>query len=199
MPSKVLLSAFNTICSAYWPLDSTLVKYRGPSTGPKINPNKQFQDIFDIFWSIYWFYDQLTIYSIMTSKVLLSAFNTICSDSWLYDSILVKYRVTVWVLKLPPRGDFSIFFTYFDQYTSFMTNELYLMPSKVLLSAFNTICSVSFLFDSILMKYRGHSLSWASVQCARPFKFMVLYFIHKIIYHFYLILLECLLYFTHNL
>ena len=104
MTLTVLLSAFNTICSGYWPLDSILRMYRHHRTDPNIIRMGQFQRIFYIFWSIY-LSDQLTIsiHFRFTPEVFLLPYVML-----LFYSLLVKYctGASVRGLKIP-RGVFS--------------------------------------------------------------------------------------------
>ena len=120
MTPRVLLGNLYTIWSPYWPLNNTLVTYRGHRSVQKSPARGNFTILLAYF-------DQYTGYStnsqyLMTPRVLISNLTIICSAYWPLDNTLVMYRGHRMVQKSLARGNFSIFLAHFDQYTGFMTH-----------------------------------------------------------------------------
>ena len=154
MTPRVLLSNLYTIWSPYWPLNNTLVTYRGHRSVQKSPARGNFTILLAYF-------DQYTGYStnrqyLMTPRVHLSNPYTIWSPYWPLNNTLVTYRGHRSVQKSPARGNFTILLAYFDQYTGYSTNRQYLMTPRVLISNLTTICSAYWPLDSTLVMYRGH-------------------------------------------
>ena len=119
MTPRVLLSNLTTICNAYWPLNSTLMIYRGHR---RVQKSPAWGTFTILLLNFYKYTDMTNKQYLMTFRILLRNLNTIYSAYWSLDSTLVMYRGHRRVQKSPAWGNFSIFWSIYwtyDQQTIF--------------------------------------------------------------------------------